>query len=422
LDSSSRNLLVDVIGCEALYNAKGDAAAADAAKASFGVRALDDRTVEYQFTKPAPYFLVQASNWSAIPLRKDLVEAGGPKWWTNPATRIGNGPFRLVEYVDGPNPRVRYARNEHYWAGQTKLDELEFRFLDEGPAMEAYRQGDLDVIFSGDEQIPALEADPVLSRELVTIPDAGTFYYVFDLNREPFQDKQVRRAFATAFDRAKYCRERKFDTCTPTTSMIPPGMPGAIRSDDLAFNPEKARQELAASSYGGPAGLPEIDRYVVQDDPGSDVASRWLYDLFRQVLGVEMTMVPITQDDFDALYDDPTTWPQLDSGSWYAQPDPSGWLDRWRCDSPFNDHGYCDPKLDALLDRADAEMNPEQRIALYEEAGRMLVADAPAIFVGNVGTTWLVKPEVTGYTRVTGINGDWPGWMNLMTVDVERPA
>jgi len=67
-------------------------------------------------------------------------------------------------------------------------------------------------------------------------------------------------------------------------------------------------------------------------------------------------------------------------------------------------------------------MDPEQRIALYEEAGRMLVADCPAIFLHTANSTLLVKPYVTGYTRATGINGDWPGWMNLLTVDAERPA
>ena len=84
--------------------------------------------------------------------------------------------------------------------------------------------------------------------------------------------------------------------------------------------------------------------------------------------------------------------------------------------------GYCNPELDALIDRADAELDPERRIALYEDAGHMLVADAPAIFVQNLVATWLVKPEVTGYSRTTAVNGDWPGWMNLMTVDVARPA
>ena len=60
LDSRSRDLLVDVIGCEALCNA-GDDAAAAAAAATLGVRALDDQTLEYRFTRPAPYFPAQAA-------------------------------------------------------------------------------------------------------------------------------------------------------------------------------------------------------------------------------------------------------------------------------------------------------------------------------------------------------------------------
>ena len=189
------------------------------------MRALDDRTLEYRFTRPAPYFLVQASNWSAIPLRQELVEAGGPEWWVNPATRIGNGPFRLVTYdTDEPDRRVIYARNERYWGGHTKLDGLEFLFLDIDPATEAYRNGEVDVIWPGELNIPAIEADPVLSRELVIIPDAGTDYFVFNLNREPFQDPKVREAFAYAFDRDAFCRRLALGgNCLLTLSMIPPG-------------------------------------------------------------------------------------------------------------------------------------------------------------------------------------------------------
>ena len=178
-------------------------AAAEAARARFGVHApWTTGRWSTSSSRPAPYFLVQASNWSAIPLRQELVEAGGPEWWANPATRIGNGPFRLVEYnADGADPSVRYARNEHYWGGRTKLDELEFRFLEVGTGDEGVSERRGRRHLPGDETIPALEADPVLSRELVTIPDAGTDYFAFNVNREPFQDQKVREAFAYAFDR-----------------------------------------------------------------------------------------------------------------------------------------------------------------------------------------------------------------------------
>src|SRR5688572_24250049 len=324
LDSFSRTLLADVIGCEELYAAAGDPAAAEAARAMFGVRALNDQTLEYQFERPALYFLVQASNWSAIPLRQELVEAGGPRWWANPATRIGNGPFRLVEYSAGePVPRVRYARNEHYWRGRTTLDELEFPFHFSGwrpEAMEAYRRGEVDVVWAGETRIPALEADPVLSRELVTIPSAGTDYYSFNLHQEPFQDPLVRQAFAYAFARDAYCRQLAYGSCTATLSMIPPGMPGAIETDAYSFDPEKARQALAASSYGGSEDLPEITWYGYQDTPPSEMEGKWLAEQFRQVLGVELKLVFLPYEELDALYEEPATLPQLYESAWFALP------------------------------------------------------------------------------------------------------
>ena len=117
---------------------------------------------------PAPYFPALAAGWGTIPLRKELIEAGGPDWWANPATRIGNGPFRLVAYnADGPDQRVVYARNDAYWGGPTKLDGIEFSFIDSGdPEMEAYRKASSMSSGRGRQMIPALEADPVLSRDL----------------------------------------------------------------------------------------------------------------------------------------------------------------------------------------------------------------------------------------------------------------
>ena len=389
------------------------------------MRALDDHTLEYRFTRPAPYFPAQAAGWGTIPLREELIEAGGPDWWANPTTRIGNGPFRMVEYnADGPDQRVVYARNDAYWGGPTKLDRIEFFFIDSGdPEMAAYRNNEVDVIWPRSQMIPALEADPALSRDLVSLPIAGTVYFQFNQTREPFQDPKVREAFAYAFDREDYCRQR-FDLCTPTLSMVPPGAPGSIETDAYAFDPEQARQALAESSYGGPEHLPEITWYYEEGSEADLRNAQWYYEQFRQVLGVELKLVPIDGEALDALYSDPATVPQFHWSVWWAGPDPRSWFVIWRCDSTFDSgEGYCNPALDALLDRADAELDPDKRVALYEEAGRMLVADAPAIFVHTDYTTLLVKPSVIGYSRTTPyLNGNWPGWMNLMTVDVERPA
>jgi oligopeptide transport system substrate-binding protein len=434
LDSRIAIQLFDIVGCEELFNS-GDAAntaQSDASPApatgsvTLGVHALDDRTLEIEFERPAPYFPSLASNWVAFPMRQDVIEAGGPEWWSNPATRIGNGPFRLVAYeADKPNQRLTFARNDHYWGGRTKLDGIDFLFLDYGdPAnMTGYEQGEFDITWPPEAMFPVIEADPILSRELISLPIPGTIYWDFNHKREPFTDKKVREAFAYGFDREGYCRQIVLGACTPTLSWIAPGAPGAIETDAFAFDPGKAREALAASSYGSPENLPEIVWYVFEGSPIEERFGEWLAAQYRQVLGIDLTLVSLPEEEYDALYadhDDWATWPQFHEATWWASADPSTWFAVWRCGSELN-QGYCNPELEALLDRAGAELDPEARIALYEEAGHLLVADVPAVFVHTASNSALVKPYVTGYSRITP-DGNWPAMTNLLSVDVERPG
>ena len=95
----------------------------------------------------------------------------------------------------------------------------------------------------------------------------------------------------------------------------------------------------------------------------------------------------------------------------------------WTCGSPFfaEEVGYCNPEYDALVARADREMDPEERIRLAEESQRLLLADAPAIFGFTFDYIVLVKPYVTGYTP-SAPNQYWPGWWTPLTVDLAQPT
>jgi oligopeptide transport system substrate-binding protein len=208
-----------------------------------------------------------------------------------------------------------------------------------------------------------------------------------NLTKEPFQEKKVREAFAYAFDRAAYCRELRYGFCEPTLSWIPPRVPGAIATDAYAFDPERARQALAESSYGGPEYLPEVVWYVQGDDPWNRSQAQWLATQYREVLGVELVLTPVPDGAIDSmLWVDTASWPQIGSFFWYASlPNPRDWMAYWTCGSEYFAVyiGYCNPELDALVARADLERDPAGRLALFEEASRMLVADAPSIFVDN---------------------------------------
>jgi oligopeptide transport system substrate-binding protein len=275
-----------------------------------------------------------------------------------------------------------------------------------------------------DETMPSIEADPILSREVLNIWAPYIEMINFNFSKEPFTDLKVREAFAYGFDRVAYCGELYFGACSPHLSWIPARVPGAIESDAYDYNPAKARDALAESSYGGPEGLPEIVYYHQNDDPSDFTEAEWLAAQYREVLGVEITLAPVTPDELDEMMSAPETWPQFRATGWYSDvPDPHDWIRMWSCGSPFfaENVGYCNPEYDDLVARVDSEMDPEERIRLAEESQRLLLADAPAIFGFEYNYIQLVKPYVIGYTP-SAPNQFWPGWWTPLTVDVVPDA
>ncbi|MFN8590540.1 MAG: peptide ABC transporter substrate-binding protein [Thermomicrobiales bacterium] len=425
--------LADVVGCAELHavelNEDGspvDAAGYEGAKANFGARAVDDRTLVIDLLHPAPYFpALAALNVSILPIKQELVPGWDPAVWFDPAVWVGNGPFQVTAIEpNGSPPHVSFVRNEHYWGGKAKLDGIEYVVFPYDDAMQAYKDGYLHIMRPWQEYIPGLEADPVLSKDILSVWTPYLEMFNFNFTKEPFTDRHVREAFAYGFDRDAWCLQMMYGGCTSHLNLMPALIPGAITTDAYAFDPAKARAALADSSYGGPEGLPEITLYYQNDDESDLTQAQWIADQYREVLGVQMTLKSVSLDEQDAMLDDPTSQPQFQMSGWYSDmPDPHDWLKMWTCGSPFiaGDVGYCNPEYDALVERVDREMNPGTRLQLAEEAQRLLLADVPAVLGFEYPYIMLVRPEVIGYNRAAP-NQYWPGWWTPLLVNLAEPA
>ena len=426
-------ILFDIVGCEAFASlyaegegatpvAQDDTAAFEAARAAVGITAPDDRTVEVTLNQPAPYFPSVAGLWVFFPAQEELIEAAGDDWWTDPANQLGNGPFQVTQMEQ--DQLIAFEANENYWGGRPKLDGIELVYVaDSAVALEAYNAGDLDIMSPDPAQYPAIQSDPVLTEEFLTYAATNTLVLSFNMQEAPFDDQKVREAFAYAFDRETWCTEVNNNACVPTLSWIPEGVAGYVETDAFGFDPEAAKQALADSTYGGPENLPPIEYHYVADIPEERPRGEWIAGQYRDILGVEVTLVPVEQAAWVQSINDPENYPPLTLVGWFQDyPDPQNWLSiLWACEAFFaTPAGYCNPEFDALVQEADQDLNPESRLPLYEEAHRLLLADAFAVVLSNDANTFLVKPNVTGYTT-TPSDGEWPGqWASPLTLDVTR--
>ncbi len=70
--------------------------------------------------------------------------------------------------------------------------------------------------------------------------------------------------------------------------------------------------------------------------------------------------------------------------------------------------GYSNKDLDAMMKKADAELDATKRMQLYADAQKFLIDAAPVAFMWNNVNTYLVKPYVKGL-QFTPQDSDWAG-------------
>lgn len=414
-----QSILFEITGCAELAGLGGDDPEnpveftdEDYNKAveALGAKVIDDQTLQLTMTQPAPYMHTIAFTWVFYPVKREIAEANPDTWWQVAEGHVGNGPFK-IESIDDEQ-KIRFVGNENYYEGLPAASAIEYVYVEESAvALEAFRNGDLDIMVLDPVQIPEAQADAELAPMMVAYPLAGTIGLQFNLTMEPWTDQKVREAFSYAFDRETYCTEIRNGDCSPTLTWIPEGVPGHITVDQFGFDPEAAVAALAESSYGSAEALPEIKLYYNSDDPANTERMEWVAGQYRDILGIEITLEPTEGTALVALKKDPKTFPQMSTGGWYQDyPDPQNWLSVfWVCKSTFAQRvSYCNEELDALVLKGDTTTDPVERIGYYEDAGQVLVDSIPGPFLYNPTNNFLVSPKVTGWTATTA-DSEWPG-------------
>jgi oligopeptide transport system substrate-binding protein len=317
---------------------------------------------------------------------------------------------------------VKFEANENYWEGKPKVDGIEIVYQgDTAVALEAYKQGQLDVMQPDPSQLPAINEDASLKGELLKYAGANTYAQGFNLTKEPWTDKKVREAFAYAFDRDTYCDVIRNGDCLPVYEWLPDGVSGHLGGEEYKFDPEKAKQALAESTYGSADKLPEIKVSWNADDPAATPRLEWYAQQIREILGVELVLDPLEGKAINAARKDVTTYPQVCFGctNWFQDyPDPQNWFSTyWNSGSFAARIGYKNEKLDALMKQADTTLDPAKREELNKQASQTLIDDLPAPFMYSIANTFLVKPYVTGYTT-TSADSELPGqWGSLLSIE-----
>lgn len=213
---------------------------------------------------------------------------------------ISNGAFQLSA---AETDRVRLERARNYWdGGSVSLDRVTFvNTPNAEDALSAYRAGDVDAVTNA-------AFEPLALKLLAPYKDfrRSTFgaltYYVFNVNREPFDDVRVREALALAIDRERISRVDLGGATEPAGRFLPDAMSGekpvVDKAELLDYDVNKARELLAEAGYPNGENFPVVKLLINRNEQQRLVAQS-IAAMWRTALNIQTEVVIHTWEDYE---------------------------------------------------------------------------------------------------------------------------
>lgn len=219
-----------------------------------GVEKLDDYSVKITLSRTYATALYSFSKTAIIPATV-YGEQGDDMFYNQ--NLVGTGPWVLDEWIDGQYGH--YLKNDTYWNKanfDSHYEELYIEHvLEKSSGIAGHIAGDLDanLVVGGitPEMIPMYD-NSLETIEIVPVEVSSYYYIGFQCAPDsPFSDIAVRQAFELAIDR-QLIADAIMGGGVALKSIIPNGVRGYDESlAPYEYNPEKAKEVLAGSSYDG---------------------------------------------------------------------------------------------------------------------------------------------------------------------------
>ena len=363
---------------------------------TLGLRAVDDRTIEVTTATPKPYLPSVVSLWYPVPVH--MVEQYGDDWATNVDTLVSSGAYMVESWEKSTNAMVM-VRNPTYtgpWPGNVDRIEIDPTLGAPEVGLPAFMAGETDFAFLNAGQIPFMEQRmPEQVRQNAIF---ATSYIAFDMTSPPFDNVDVRKALYFAIDREEMTQTVLRNLAVPAGSILPPSYPGFNPeiAAQAVFDPERAREHLAAAGYPGGEGFPEVEIWY-RDQGGYNGAItppmlQYLQAEFAEHLGITMNLrVMPTQDWMNAMLNK--------ENNLFLAPYEYDYIDPSNFYGIFYNGGRHDhriPEYDALVAAADANPVWEERYELYRQAEQVMIDNASIVPLVHPIQMFAVSDRLSG--------------------------
>ncbi|MFC4144753.1 ABC transporter substrate-binding protein [Micromonospora mangrovi] len=361
--------------------------------------------------------------FAPVPKAKD-----DPKTYTrNP---VASGPYQVQSYQQGS--AVRLARNPNWDA---KTDEVRTA----GPDQVVFQLGQENTVAaqrliadSGDDrsafgagfvppaQLAQVQQNPSAKQRLVTSDAGALSYLALNNRRAPLTDVKVRQAIQYAVDKRAYqVASGGAIGGDLASTLITPGIPGRVDYNLYQADPSgdvaKAKQLLAE------AGKTSLAlSLVVKNDPQTLSKAQAIQQGLQRA-GITVTIKPLDEETWTAAVTGDAGDYDLTLSSWQPDfPSANGNIQPLFASSEIGGGGYnlsrySQPEVDALIAQATAETDPAKAQALWAQADKRILTDAPVVPLTYTKNSFLHGSNVTNFFVAS-----FPAYPNYLKVSLKQ--
>lgn len=348
--------------------------------------------------QPSPMTMQSFYMSSSAAVDSEVVDAnasGDDVWATEFFQRNvvnGSGPYKLVSRV--PDQELVFEAFDGYWRGRPAYDRIVFKIVPSAAErVQLLRSGAVDVALGlGTTEFAALSG--AQGVKVTQSPSANMVYIGLGNQIAPMDNTALRQAISYAVDYDDILANVYQNDARRLRTPINASSPFSI-GDQIGYDRDlgKARELLAQAGYAGQTLTLSIDSSRSEHEL---IAVR-VQAALREA-GITVEIEQLTPAVFaERKVGDNRMQMFIDEGlPWIDDPNYTFSI-FLECGVFGNYAQYCNERVDEIIAEGWVELSPARRLELFAEAQRLIVDDAPWVFLAQPNYKFAMRDTVDGY-------------------------